>query len=51
MDVEQLLTLRQDVDKLIASKAPVIEQKIKTLQATLKAIKPRAYGTRSEAPR
>ncbi|HNQ22459.1 MAG TPA: hypothetical protein PKK06_05135 [Phycisphaerae bacterium] len=39
MDVEELISVRGQLDTLIAGKAPELEEKIGKLQETLKAIK------------
>lgn len=39
MDVEELISVRGQLDSLIAGKAPELEEKIGRLQETLKAIK------------
>jgi hypothetical protein len=41
LDVEELISIRGQLDTLIAGKAPELEEKIGRLQETLKAIKKR----------
>ena len=42
LSVEELLVVRSQLDALIAARAPELEQRIRTLQETLSAIRDRA---------
>jgi len=39
LGVEELVTLRSKIDAMVKTKAPLLKEKIKTLQATLAAIR------------